>query len=121
MEHLKFKNFEWPVDPAVYREKRLREPEFIRDTDGNVLYSGLSDQKVTITAEGEFYGADAFRNYKALEALMEDVNYGALIHPLLGTRYGYMTGLEMIQEAEAELVAYRFTFTGMIEGGSIPG
>ena len=120
MDKLQYKTFTWPMNPTTYREKTLREPQYITDVNGIVNFAGLGDKKTVITAEGVFFGPEAFQNFKALGALMEDETYGTLTHPVWGIRYVYLTELDMTQEPRENYVTYRVTFTGMKAGGDIP-
>ena len=120
MDKLSYKTFTWPQNPTTYREKAVREPQYITDVNGVVCFTGLGDKKVEITAEGVFFGPQAFQSYKNLAALMEEVSYGTLTHPVWGARYVYLTALDMTQEPRENYVTYRAVFTGMKVGGDIP-
>lgn len=116
---LTYKTFTWPQNPHSYRDQMERQPRY-RDNEGEKLFQGLSPVLRTITGEGKFYGPDAAVYFRQLEALLGDVEPGYLVHSQLGRVYCYFTGLELTQEAKADVISYRFVFTGALDGGGIP-
>lgn len=117
---LRFKTFVWPENPFQYRVESLREPVYNTDEDGVVSFGGMGVGKRKITGSGYFTGSSAYADFKALEALMTDGTAGALVHPVWGTVTAVLTELTLEQEAEADCVAYRFTFREADSTGAIP-
>lgn len=120
MDNLQFKTFTWPQNPTVYEEKLVHTPIYSVLEDGNAYFCGLSTTKRTITGSGAFFGEDAFAQYRQLEELFDSTSPGDLIHPILGRRYCYFTGLKLTQEPKENYVAYQFTFTGSLDTNEIP-
>ena len=120
MEKLKFRDFVWPQNPHTYRENYWRDPEYIRDVNGNESFTGLSGKRCVITGEGVFFGAGAYQNFLNLSSQLDDRTEGLLVHPLWGSRSVYFTRLEMTQEPRENYVSYRFTFVGSDPYGDIP-
>lgn len=120
MENLQFKTFTFPQNPTVYEEKLLRTPFYYEQENGTKVYGGMSAQKRTITGSGFFSGPDAYKNYLKLEAQFGLSAPGELVHPILGTRRCYFTGLELTKEPKENYISYKFTFTGCTEDNEIP-
>lgn len=119
MTALKFKEFSWPNNPHTYREVVSREPLYVTQS-GVTTYSGISSTHRTVTGSGIFFGSDAYRNFKELIVLAEDDSPGYLSHPVWGSRYCYLTRLELNQEPREDYVAYSFEFTQAKSDGTIP-
>ncbi len=109
MEKLCYKTFVFPNNPHTYREECTREPRYER-VDGVDTFQGMGPLQRVITGEGRMFGENAFGNFQELVRLMEESTPGNLIHPVWGTRYGYLTGLDMTQEPRENCVDYRFQF-----------
>jgi hypothetical protein len=110
MANLSFGTFVWPNDPEKYREKSVREPIYIKNDDGSTTFSGMGEVKRTVTGSGVFFGSNAYSNFKSLLALVGQKQAAKLVHPIWGTRTGYLTELISDLEPREDYVAYSFTF-----------
>lgn len=110
MANLSFGTFVWPNDPEKYREKCVREPVYTQNDDGTTTFSGMSEVKRTVTGSGVFFGSNAYSNFKQLLALVSQSQAANLVHPIWGTRKGYLTELISDLEPREDYVAYSFTF-----------
>ena len=119
MNQLSYKTFVWPQNPHTYREESRREAQYVTE-DGVTSFTGMGQLKRSITAEGVFYGENAFEQFKLLIKLAEDPLPGNLEHPVWGIRYCYLTDLEMTQEPRENCVSYRATFTQALANGVVP-
>ena len=119
MDLLKFKSYTWPNNPRTYREVLSREPLYVTQ-DGVTSYKGISSTHRIITGSGVFYGTNAYDDFKELMELAEDNSPGSLVHPLWGTRYCYLTKLELNQEPKENFVSYSFEFTQAKADGTVP-
>lgn len=117
---LRYKTFIWPENPERYRVESLREPEYVTDDAGVTSFSGLGERKRTVTGSGCFTGANAYTDFKALEALTKAATAGTLTHPVWGTMTAFFTGLTLEQEPRENYVAYSFTFREADSSGGIP-
>lgn len=120
MDKLLYKSFTWPQNPEYYKDSYVREPEYSKDEEGNVLFDGLGPLKRTITGSGAFYGDTAYEDFLELAALCNTTVAGALVHPKWGKVSAFLTKLEATQEPRADYVAYSFTFRVADENGEIP-
>lgn len=60
--------------------------------------------------EGEFFGPDAYEQFKALATVFYDDSPGVLVHPVWQTVNAYFVELTLKQEPRADYVRYAFTF-----------
>ncbi len=119
MATLKFKDFTWPNDPETYAESAVREAQYSTQS-GTTTYTGMSSLLRTIRGSGAFLGATARDTMKTLVDLAEQTTPGNLIHPVWGSRYCYLTKLELEQDCRTDLVRYSFVFTEAHADGTIP-
>ena len=120
MDKLKFKTFTWPTNPETYREEWVREAVYVKEDDGDTVFSGMGPAKRVITGSGAFYGSDAYADFRTLAALFSEATADTLTHPVFGDRTVYFTGLQMTQSPGADYVAYSFEFTEADDQGAIP-
>ena len=120
MEKLKFKEFSWPVNPKMWSEEAIREPQYEKNSRDEQIFQGLGPVKRVIVAEGAFFGPDAHLQYGILAALLEQPEAGTLIHPHWGERQVFFTGLQMTQEPRENYIAYRCEFRQADGNGHIP-
>lgn len=115
-----YKDFTWPVNPHTYREERILEPEYSRDSNGNDVFNGMKPIQIVISGEGAFWGENAIEDFRLLAACFSDDEPGDLVHPLWGSRYCYFTNLKMTQEPKTDYIAYGFTFEVSQSNGFLP-
>jgi hypothetical protein len=120
MDKLIFKGFTWPQNPEYFRQKFVREPNYVKVEDGEPVFSGMGPLKRTITGSGAFMGENAYTEFKKLIALCDAKEAGILKHPVWGDVNAYLLELEMAQEPRADYVAYSFTFREADTDGAIP-
>lgn len=120
MANLKFKTFEWPVNPETYHEDYQRDPLYAKTDSGDTVFSGMGPMKRVITGSGAFYGVDASLQFQKLSAIFAEATKGSLVHPVWGTRTVFFTQLQMTQPPKSDYVGYSFTFTEADSDGAIP-
>ena len=42
-ETMRFKTYVWPTNPHTYKEERILEPEYSKDSNGNDVFNGMKD------------------------------------------------------------------------------
>lgn len=110
---MRYKTFTWPNNPreckysASKSYAKHKYPELagveIEDMDGDA---------VIITGDGEFFGPNAYTNWKNLLAIFNEHGVGEFFHPLYtDIQKALMTKLEMTVEPRQDYVAYTFEFT----------
>ena len=116
---LTYKEFVWPNDPQTYREVLSREPQYTT-SGGTSSYSGMGAARRVISGSGAFFGEDAYDQFQALMDQAEDNTPGTLMHPVWGSRYCYLTRLELLQEPRENFVSYSFEMVQARPDGSVP-
>lgn len=119
-EKLAYGEFLWPRNPVSCRREYIREPVYTKDVLGNAVFSGMGPRKLTISGEGIFQGESAVVDFKRLAQALDSSEAAPLAHPVWGTVSCYLTELEMIRDAGAEYISYRFVFREADEKGAIP-
>lgn len=119
MSLLKYKSYTWPNNPHTYRETLSREPLYVT-VDGVSTYSKMSSTHRVITGSGAFFGESAYDDFRELVELAEENSPGTLVHPVWGSRYCYLTRLELNQEPKENYVSYSFEFTQAKSDGTVP-
>lgn len=120
MTSMRFKTFVWPENPQTYREELLRSPVYQRATDGTMQFQGLSPLHRTITGAGAFTGPQAYTQFQALRALLDETTAGLLTHLVWQGGQVFFTELRLTQGPQPEYVAYEFTFLAADKSGGIP-
>ena len=60
--------------------------------------------------EGEFFGARAYDQLKALASLFYEESPGVLLHPVWQSATAYLVELKLLEEPRAEYIRYGFVF-----------
>lgn len=110
MNKLQFGRFTWPENPEKCRVNVTRAPIFLKNADGELVYSRMGTVRRRITGSGVFTGAGAVTAFQALANTVYLANGGTMVHPAMGNIAGYMTAVEMTQLPTDDFVAYSFTF-----------
>ena len=63
-----------------------------------------------LQGEGEFAGADAYREFERLAAVFQEEGPGLLVHPVWRTERAYFLSLSVTEEPRPDYVRYRFMF-----------
>lgn len=114
---MRFKGFVWPHNPRVYTVAFERRMAVHKIPFGGFRLEGLGTTRRVMKGEGEFVGADAYGQFKALAAVFAENTPGTLVHPLWNTARAWFVGLELEQEPRADYVKYRFEFWEDGSGG----
>lgn len=120
MEQLRYKEWIWPRNPETWKQSAAREPEYTKDADNGMVFSGMGPVKRQVEGTGCFVGTEAYAAFKELLNLFRESSSGDLVHPVWGTMKAYFTELEFTQEPRNDYVAYRFQFREADEQDAIP-
>lgn len=107
---MKFKTFVWPNNPthfSVSQKRRIAQHQYL---DGALCTQEFFNAPREYTAEGAFFGANAYTSFLSLQTLFRAGGSGTLVHPQWGSITVYFTALELTQEPRENYVAYRVTF-----------
>lgn len=107
---MRYKNFVWPHNPRTYTigyERRMASHE-TPHRKSRLEAMGMAHR--VMRGEGEFFGPDAYDQFKALASVFYDDTPGVLVHPVWQTVNAYFVELALNQEPRADYVRYSFAF-----------
>lgn len=110
LANMRYKTFTWPHNPRTYTihfERRMAS----HDTPyrkSRLEAMGLAHR--VMRGEGEFFGPQAYEQFKALACLFYENTPGVLYHPVWQTVNAYFVELALEQEPRADYVRYSFAF-----------
>lgn len=110
LQIMKFKNFQWPQNPAELHVARERD---IRELRMPFLGGTLQDygrKKRVVTGAGEFNGSRCLSSYQQLESLFAAGGSGLLSLPGAEPFMATLVSLEKIERSLPNCIAYRFVF-----------
>ena len=107
---MRYKTFIWPNNPRAYTISYERQTAVHKFPMGAYALEDLGRTCRVMRGEGEFYGPDAYENFKKLATVFYDGGPGCLIHPVWMTTSAYFTHLQLRQEPRKDYVAYSFAF-----------
>lgn len=107
---MKYKNFEFPLNPSVIKVKHSRNiaENSIIDSDSAVY--NISKNASVISGEGCFFGDKAFQYASELENLSKSSSPGWLFTPNGDCFNAYLKELTIKSDAKRNDVFYTFTF-----------
>lgn len=107
---MRYKNFIWPHNPRTYTigyERRMASHD-TPHRKSRLEAMGMAHR--VMRGEGEFFGPDAYDQFKALASVFYDDTPGVLVHPVWQTVNAYFVELALEQEPRADYVRYSFAF-----------
>lgn len=113
---MKYKDFTWPNNPETYTIEYERVVGNRKVPFGTYHLQDMGLNRRVMKGEGEFYGENAYDQFKALATVFYSGGAGVLIHPVWQTANAYFTELTLCQKPRRDYVRYRFTFWESFEG-----
>lgn len=113
---MKYKDFTWPHNPRTYTIEYRRAMGNHKVPFGRYHLQDLGPTQRVMRGEGEFVGADAYQQFKALASVFYSDGPGILIHPVWQTSNAYFVELSLAQEPRKDYVRYTFTFWESYDG-----
>lgn len=110
LNSMRFKGFVWPHNPTVYTISYERNMALHKVPFGRYRLQSLGMTRRVMKGEGEFAGADAYRQFQALASVFYQDSPGTLVHPLWNSTSAWFVKLELAQEPREDYVRYRFEF-----------
>ena len=107
---MRYKTFTWPNNPRTYSISYERQTAVHKIPLGAYAMEDLGRTCRVMRGEGEFYGPDAYANFKKLASVFYEGGAGNLFHPVWMTTSAHFTQLQLRQEPRKDYVAYSFTF-----------
>lgn len=113
---MKFKDYVWPHNPRVYEISYRKDIISHRVPFGLYALQNTGRRHRVLRGEGEFCGADAYRQFQRLASVFYENTPGTLVHPLWMTTSAYFVSLELMQEPRENYVRYSFEFWECYDG-----
>ena len=113
---MRYKNYVWPHNPRVYSISYERSMGARKVPFGRYCLQDLGPAQRVMRGEGEFVGAEAYRQFKELASVFYSQGTRLLVHPIWQPANAYFVELSLRQEPRPDYVAYTFTFWEGYEG-----
>lgn len=110
---MQFKSFVWPHNPTTFESRMNRQVAVLKYPRGGYALQDLGESGRIFEGRGEFYGANAYGNFRLLAQVFCQDGAGTLYHPAWGSYTAYFTALQLLQEPVENYVSYAFTFRVM--------
>lgn len=107
---MRYKSFVWPNNPKNYTVSFQRQTALHKVLYGDDILEDLGTSCRCMRGEGEFFGPEAYENFRKLAAVFQEDGPGVLFHPTWMTTSAYFTELSLKQEPRTDYVAYAFSF-----------
>lgn len=107
---MRYKNFIWPHNPRTYTigyERRMASHD-TPHKKSRLETMGMAHR--VMRGEGEFFGPQAYEQFKALASVFYEDTPGMLVHPVWQAVNAYFVELALEQEPRADYVRYSFAF-----------
>ena len=107
---MQYKTYVWPHNPRTYTIRYTRQMAVHKVPFGRYAMQDLGLTKRIMEGEGEFYGPDAYEEFKKLASVFYQNGPGRLVHPVWQSSSVYFVHLALMQEPQKDYVRYTFTF-----------
>lgn len=107
---MRYKDYVWPHNPRTYRIQYQRKVAVHKIPFGRYAMQDMGMGCRVMTGEGEFFGKDAYTEFKKLASVFYREGPGMLFHPVWQSSTAYFVELSLAQEPREDYVRYTFTF-----------
>ena len=107
---MQYKSYVWPHNPRTYRITYQRQVAVQKVPFGRYALQDLGLTRRVMEGEGEFFGPEAYDEFRKLASVFYQEGPGMLIHPVWQSANVYFVGLALAQEPKQDYVRYTFTF-----------
>ena len=107
---MQYKSYVWPHNPRTYRITYQRQVAVQKVPFGRYALQDLGLTRRVMEGEGEFFGPEAYDEFRKLAAVFYQEGPGMLIHPVWQESQAYFVLLELAQQPLENYVRYRFAF-----------
>lgn len=107
---MRYKDYMWPHNPTVYSIAYERKMATHKVPFGRYCLQDLGLTRRVMRGEGEFVGADAYEEFRALAKVFYQDGPGLLVHPVWMAANAYFVSLRLEQRPRPDYVKYSFEF-----------
>ena len=108
LSSMRYKSYVWPHNPETFTVEYRRQVAAHKIPMGGCVLQEMGVTYRVLQGEGEFAGADAYREFERLAAVFQDEGPGLLVHPVWRTERAYFVLLSVTEEPRPDYVRYRF-------------
>lgn len=113
---MRYKSYVWPYNPRTFEIEYRRKLIQHRLPLSGCISQNLGPSARVFKGEGEFVGADAYKQFEELAEVFYIDSPGILSHPLWPSVKVYFTKLELKEEPQEDYVRYAFEFEECADG-----
>lgn len=107
---MRYKDFVWPHNPAVYSITYERQVAVHKVPFGRYCLQDLGLTRRVMRGQGEFVGQGAYDQFRSLAVVFYQDEPGLLVHPVWMTANAYFVALRLEQQRRPDYVNYSFEF-----------
>ena len=107
---MQYKGYVWPHNPRTYRITYQRQVAVQKVPFGRYALQNLGMTRRVMEGEGEFFGPEAYDEFRKLASVFYQEGPGVLIHPVWQSARVYFVALALTQEPKQDYVRYTFAF-----------
>ena len=82
LSSMRYKSYVWPHNPETFTVEYRRQVAAHKIPMGGCVLQEMGVTYRVLQGEGEFAGADAYREFERLAAVFKDEGGGRLVHPV---------------------------------------
>ena len=113
---MRFKNYVWPYNPRTFEIEYRRRLVQHRLPLSGCISQNMGPSARVFKGEGEFVGANAYKQFEELAEIFYLDTPGILTHPLWPSVKVFFTKLELREEPQEDYVRYAFEFEEYSDG-----
>ena len=98
LSSMRYKSYVWPHNPETFTVEYRRQVAAHKIPMGGCVLQEMGVTYRVLQGEGEFAGADAYREFERLAAVFQDEGPGLLVHPVWRTERAYFVSLSVTEE-----------------------
>lgn len=107
---MQYKGYVWPHNPRTYTISYERKVAVHKVPFGRYAMQDLGLAGRVMRGEGEFFGENAYEEFKKLASVFYQNGPGTLLHPVWQSSQAYFVELSLAQEPRKDYVRYTFAF-----------
>ena len=95
LSSMRYKSYVWPHNPETFTVEYRRQVAAHKIPMGGCVLQEMGVTYRVLQGEGEFAGADAYREFERLAAVFQDEGPGLLVHPVWRAEGAYLVALSV--------------------------
>lgn len=115
---MRFKNYIWPHNPKRFEIGFERKISCMKLPFSGHVVQDLGSCARVFSGEGEFFGEDAYAQFRRLAEVFNEGGAGLLSHPLWPSVSAVFQKLSLLEEPGENYVRYSFRFVEYSDGGT---